>query len=93
MPEVTITYKSQKTFKLLMELSKYLGFIISKPTATKTKSTKNTMAAPGIYIVNGVTLVRGNAQFDDIDKSEVAEILTKNNIEAAGLRTKWQRGL
>ena len=76
-----------------MELSKYLGFIISKPQKTKTKTTKNAYSSPGMYIVHGVTLVRGDAQFDDIDKSEVDEILTKNNIEAAGLRAKWQRGL
>lgn len=88
MPEITITYNSQKTLKLLKELSKYLDFIISVPKSKhKSESTDN----KNTIVINGVTAIRGTGSFNDIDLNEMNELFTKNNINALELRSKWQR--
>ena len=76
MPEVTIKYKKPETLKILKSLAKYFDFTVSSGK----KEPKN---------INGVTVIPGNKY---IDTSELEEIFTRNNIDAAKLRKEaWQR--
>jgi hypothetical protein len=76
MPEIIITYKKPETLKILKSLAKYFDFTVSSGK----KELKN---------VNGVTVIPGDK---NIDTSELEEIFTRNNIDAAKLRKEaWQR--
>lgn len=74
MKEVTIKYKNNKTLEALKDPGKYLGFSVSENTSSKSKE--------DIYI-NGVSVIPGN---ESIDISELHEVFTGKNLNAAQLR-------
>jgi len=80
MKEVTIKYKSNKTLEALKDLGKYLGFSVSEQTSPKAKEE---------FYINGVKVIPGD---DSIDISELHEIFTGKDLDAAQLRSSgWQR--
>lgn len=80
MKEATIKYKSNKTLETLKGLGKRLGFSISENTSSE--------SSEGYYI-NGVRVVPGD---ESIDVSELHEVFTGKNLNAAQLRSsEWQR--
>ena len=80
MKEVTIKYKSNKTLEALKDLGKYFGFSISEPGPSKKKLKVQ---------INGVTVVPGD---ESIDVSELHEIFTGKQLNAAQLRSSgWER--
>ncbi|MFD1258858.1 hypothetical protein ACFQ3S_18770 [Mucilaginibacter terrae] len=90
MPEVTIKYKKPETLKILKGLGKYLDFIVS----TKKKTPVEAIAATEVpeqetYKIGNATVIRGDRS---IDTTDLGEIFTRNNIDAAQLRKKaWER--
>jgi len=81
MPEVIITYKSQKTLDALKDFAKYFDFNISAPKKKSSITKEN-------FVINGVTMVRGSGT---IDNTEMNKIFSTNSINAKDLRSKWQR--
>ena len=78
MPEVIIKYKKPETLKILKGLAKYFDFKVS---STKQKITP--------YKLNGVTIIPASENFDPTD---MTELFTEKNIDAATLRKEaWQR--
>jgi hypothetical protein len=78
MPEVTIKYKKPETLKILKELAKFLDFKIAPD---------NTKEQP--VLINGVTMLPAK---DNIDPSDLTELFSSKNIDAAELRKRaWQR--
>ncbi|EHQ25691.1 hypothetical protein [Mucilaginibacter paludis] len=76
MPQVTINYKKPETLKILKSLAKYLDFDILKDKES-------------ISTINGVSLIPGDSS---IDISDLKEIFSNNNIDAAKLRKEaWTR--
>ncbi len=76
MPEVVIKYKKPETLKILKGLAKYFDF----------KVTENRSAPVS---VNGVTIIPGDKR---IDITDLTEVFTGKNIDAAKLRKDaWQR--
>jgi hypothetical protein len=79
MPEVIITYKKPETLKVLKILAKYLDFEISSP-----KTKKETKP----YKIKGVTIIPATEKFD---QSDITDIFTENNSDAAKLKKEaWQ---
>jgi tRNA splicing ligase len=74
MPEVIITYKKPETLKVLKILAKYLDFEISSHKAKK--ETKP-------YKIRGVTIIPATEKFD---QSDITDIFTDNNSDAAKLK-------
>ena len=80
MPEITIKYTGSKTLKVLIALSEYLGFVISKPQKKEQK---------GLIYINGIAVVPGDRS---IDISDMSELISNNNMDAKRLRNDaWQR--
>lgn len=76
MPEVIIKYKKPETLKILKGLAKYFDFKVS---TSKSKSDA----------VNGVTIIPADK---DIDLSDLTNLFTGKDIDAAKLRKEaWQR--
>ncbi len=77
MPEVTIKYKEQKTLEALKGISKYFGFVISKPVVEKKSKSGNS------------SIIAGDPT---IDISELFEIFTGKDVNPKDVRKKaWQR--
>lgn len=76
MPQITITYKSEKSLKALKDFSKYFDFVIEK-------SSKNQIASANRNIILGDK---------SIDISELSEIFTGKKLNANQLRKDlWHR--
>ena len=76
MPEVVIKYKKPETLKILKGLAKYFDFKV-------TENRNNPVS------VNGVTIIPGDKR---IDITDLTEVFTGKNIDAAKLRKEaWQR--
>jgi len=76
MPEVVIKYKKPETLKILRGLAKYFDFKVS---AKKTEEIS----------INGVTIIPADKS---IDASDLTELFTAKNLDAAKLRKEaWQR--
>ena len=78
MPEVIIKYKKPETLKILKGLAKYFDFKVST-IKQKVKTHK----------LNGLTIIPASEKFDP---TEMTELFTGKNIDAAKLRKEaWQR--
>ncbi|RYE29081.1 MAG: hypothetical protein EOP42_15200 [Sphingobacteriaceae bacterium] len=76
MPEVIIKYEDPKTLEVLEELSKSMNFEMVKEN-------------DNVYLVNGVTIIKGNK---NVDLSDIRQLFTAKNMDAKTLRTEaWQR--
>ena len=79
MPQITISYESQKTLEALQNISKYFDFVIEKPKTIGKK--KSIMKKDNILIGNST-----------IDVSELTKIFSTKNIVASQLRSElWKR--
>lgn len=79
MPEIIVKYKSKKTLAALLDLAKYLDYVISSPDFDNKES----------ITLNGVTIIPGDSS---IDTSDLNKIFTSKNINPQQLRNEaWQR--
>ena len=76
MPEVVIKYKKPETLKILKSLAKYLDFKVSSSKVDPVS-------------INGVTIIPADK---NVDPSDLTELFTRTNVDAANLRKEaWQR--
>jgi hypothetical protein len=67
MPEITIKYKSEKTFQVLQDLARYFDFVIVKPKAQKTLQKRVNATLPIVFSENpDVTALAGIWKDKDI---------------------------
>jgi hypothetical protein len=79
MPEVTITYKKPETLKILKGLAKYFDFKVS---ADKSKEQ--------LQSINGITI---SPKDKNADITELRQVFTGTDVDAAQLRKAWQRNM
>ncbi len=76
MPEVIIKYKKPETLKILKGLAKYLDFKVEIENGKPDS-------------INGVTIIKADKS---IDASDLTELFSGRNIDAAKLRKQaWTR--
>lgn len=80
MPEIIVRYKDKRTLEALRDFAKYFDYEISSPDSDKKEKQMD---------LNGVTIIPADSS---VDITELTEILTGKNINAAELRNEaWQR--
>ena len=84
MPDIIISYKNQKTLKILKELSIYIDFVVSVPRFKANQKSET-------FAINGVPIVRESDSFDNFNLDEMNEIFSRTNVDAKVLRSKWRR--
>lgn len=79
MPEIRIIYEKPEALKAIKDLAKRFDFKISNENGKKNEP----------YYIRGVKVLPPTEEFDP---SDMSDIFTENNIDAAKLRKEaWQR--